>query len=144
MPDFAPVPCGTIVFRAILSKDWITNDTEVHWLSFQLREDDDGKISLLISPEAAEVHFGRPTFGNISVHVGRVKDIPVENGSLNVEQDKPDHFSLIGLPNFWNVTENSKRKALKSVVKNLCEDIAEKASRIHNLSELYNEAKKLN
>ncbi len=41
------------------------------------------------------------------------------------------------MPDFWIEEDKAKRKVLKNKVKNFCEDIAEKASKIHNLSELY-------
>jgi hypothetical protein len=137
MVTYETLPCGTIVFRAILNKDWVIGDKSVHWLAFQLREEDKGKVSLLMTTQASEEHFSKPTYGNISVHVGRLRDIVIEGEKLGIEQDQETHASIIGLPNFWLEEDTKKRKILKNKVKNFCEDISEKASRIYELSELY-------
>jgi len=138
MAAYQRLPCGTILFRAILHKDWIRDANQIDWLAFQLRKEDKGKVSLFTTIEAIQEELPKPTYGNISVHVGRVRDISVDGDKLDVEQDRDVHVSIVGMPDFWiEEDDKRKRKVLKNKVKNFCEDIAEKASRIHNLSELY-------
>lgn len=139
MAIYERLPCGTILFRAILHKDWIIDGNQIHWLAFYLREDDKGKISLFTSIEASQKELPRPTYGNISVHVGKVRDISIDGETLDVEQDRDVHASIVGMTDFWLEQDKKKRKFLKNKVRNFCEDIAEKASRIYNFSELHPE-----
>jgi hypothetical protein len=98
IPD--PLPCQTIVFRALRSKSWI--DEANHRATadaFRRRSrenggDDDGLSVNLRSIEACRAAL-KKCQGVVSLHVGRVRDIGLE---VRSDPEDADHALIVGLP----------------------------------------------
>jgi hypothetical protein len=95
-----PLPCQTIVFRAIRSKSWI--DEVNHRATadaFRRRSrenggDDDGLSVNLGSVEACRAVL-KKCQGVVSLHVGRVRDIGLD---VRSDPEDADHALIVGLP----------------------------------------------
>jgi len=95
-----PLPCQTIVFRALRSKSWI--DEENHRATadaFRRRSrenggDDDGLSLNRRSAEACRAVL-KKCQGVVSLHVGRVRDIGLD---VRIDPQDPDHALIIGQP----------------------------------------------
>ncbi len=94
---FAPLSCNEIVYRALMKKNWMSEDTgQVRPGAFFLRKHraETGlsvNISTVCSPQDCAERFRCKAVA--SLHVGRIRDL-----GLDVVQDKPDHANIIGLP----------------------------------------------
>jgi hypothetical protein len=97
MREFEPLPEDAIVYRSILRKQWINEDTgKVKADAYFLRANDINGLSVNLasecSPEQCAENF-RQCYGVASLEVGSVREI-----GLNVEQDKVNHANIMGLP----------------------------------------------
>jgi hypothetical protein len=107
------LPCSTIVYRALLSKDWLDPDTgEVTENAYLLRDyRNETKLSVKIAEictaEKCKSQFS-PCFGVASLHVGRIRDI-----GLDVVADRDDHASIIGLPSKKHDPDRAEQLASK-------------------------------
>lgn len=96
--EFGALPCSAIVYRALLKKQWINEDTgKVKADAYFLREKEkytglSVNIAKTCSPQQCAEGF-RKCFGVTSLHVRRIRDI-----GLDVVQDTSDHASIINLP----------------------------------------------
>ncbi|MBD0263955.1 MAG: hypothetical protein ICV78_14865 [Tolypothrix sp. Co-bin9] len=97
-PKSEPLPCNAIVYRVLLKKRWINEDTQrVDAGAYFLREKEkDTGLSVNIaascSPQQCTEKFDK-CFGVASLHVGRIREL-----GLDVVADKPDHAYIKGLP----------------------------------------------
>lgn len=96
--EFEPLSCSAIVYRALLRKQWIDEDTgRVKADAYFLRKsrNEQGlsvRIASVCSPEQCAASF-KNCYGVASLHVGRVRDL-----GLDVVPDSPSHANIIGLP----------------------------------------------
>lgn len=96
--EIEPLACGSIVYRVLLKKRWLNEDTgDVDAGAYLLREKEkDSGLSVFIatavSPQECADRFDR-CFGVASLHVGRIRDI-----GLDVVPDKVNHACITGLP----------------------------------------------
>src|SRR5438445_149374 len=100
--SFPPLPCSTIVYRAMLRRQWIEKRTNrITSAAFikrpRERGGDDAGLSVGIANrctlEAFRCGF-TACYGVTTLHVGRIRDID----ELDVEQDEPAHANITGLP----------------------------------------------
>jgi hypothetical protein len=96
MNQFKQLLADSVVYRAILRKQWIDEDTgKVKADAYFLRATESGlsvNIASACSPQQCAQLF-RKCYGIASIEVGRVREI-----GLDVEQDSPNHANIIGLP----------------------------------------------
>ncbi|WYL98011.2 MAG: hypothetical protein HEQ35_26125 [Gloeotrichia echinulata IR180] len=96
MSEFEPLPPDTVVYRALLRKQWIDEDTgRVKADAYFLRASEPGlsvNIASVCSPEQCAGLF-RKCYGVASLEVGRVREI-----GLDVEQDSRNHANIVGVP----------------------------------------------
>jgi hypothetical protein len=96
MREFEPLPEDAIVYRSILRKQWINEDTgKVKADAYFLRANEIGlsvNLASECSPEQCAENF-RQCYGVASLEVASVREI-----GLNVEQDKVNHANIMGLP----------------------------------------------
>ena len=96
MSQFEPLSEDAIVYRAILRKQWIDEDTgRVKADAYFLRTNEYGlsvNLASACSPEQCAGLF-RKCYGVASLEVGRVREI-----GLDVEQDSTNHANIIRLP----------------------------------------------
>jgi hypothetical protein len=96
MTEFEALPGDAVVYRALLRKQWIDEDTgRVKADAYFLRVSEPGlsvNIASVCSPEQCARLF-RKCYGVASLEVGRVREI-----GLDVEQDSPNHANIVGLP----------------------------------------------
>lgn len=96
--EFEPLPCSAIVYRALLRKQWIDEDTgTVKARAYFLRQEKNEqglsvRIASACSPKQCAARFTN-CYGVASLHVGRIRDL-----GLNVVPDSPSHANIIGLP----------------------------------------------
>ncbi len=94
---FAPLPSDAIVYRALIKKRWVNEDTsEVLPDAFFLRKDkcETGvsvNIAAVCSPEDCAARFKCKFVASLQVET--VRDL-----GLDVVQDKPNHANINGLP----------------------------------------------
>jgi hypothetical protein len=108
-----PLPCDTIVYRALLRPEWINEDTKkVSDQAYYLRKLEQGiengisvNIAKLCSPEMCARRFNK-CIGVASLHVGKIREI-----DLDVIVDQGDHALIIGLPFKDNALKQAKRLA---------------------------------
>ncbi len=92
---FAPLPCNSLVYRA-LKKKWVNEDTgEILADAFFLRKDigETGvsvNIASVCSPQDCAARFKRKFVA--SLHVGNVRNL-----GLDIIQDMPNHANITGL-----------------------------------------------
>jgi hypothetical protein len=96
MNQFEPLSADNIVYRAILRKQWIDEDTgRVKADAYFLRTNEFGlsvNLASVCFPEQCARLF-RKCYGIASLEVGRVREI-----GLDVEQDSLNHANITGLP----------------------------------------------
>ena len=95
---FHPLSCPTIIYRAILRKNWIDkHNNRVTSAPFFRRpsKDIDGlSVHIAGSCSLEEIYASfNQCFGVVSLHVGHIRDI-----GLDVSQDSISHANIIGLP----------------------------------------------
>lgn len=95
---FGSLPCNAIVYRALLKKQWINEDTgRVKADAYFLREKEKSTgLSVNIAKTCSHqqcVEGFRKCFGVTSLHVGHIRDI-----GLDVVQDTSAHANIIKLP----------------------------------------------
>jgi hypothetical protein len=96
--DYLPLPCDTIVYRALSKKKWINEDTgEVLADAFVRRKDRQEigisvNIATAITPAECASKFNRCN-AVASLHVSCVRDL-----GLDIIQNKPTHANIVGLP----------------------------------------------
>jgi hypothetical protein len=95
--EFSPLPSDAIVYRAIIKKRWVIEDTgEILLDAFFLRKEKSEtgvsvNIATVCSPEDCAARFKCKFVA--SLQVGTVRDL-----GLDVVQDKPNHANINGLP----------------------------------------------
>ncbi|NJL11152.1 MAG: hypothetical protein HC908_16050 [Calothrix sp. SM1_7_51] len=96
MTEFESLRGDVVVYRALLRKQWIDEDTgRVKADAYFLRALEPGlsvNIASVCSPEQCARLF-RKCYGVASLEVGRIREI-----GLDVEQDSPNHANIVGLP----------------------------------------------
>src|SRR5205823_3038198 len=105
-PAISPPPCGTIVFRLLLKRDWIDPDGGgPQPAAFYRRILPDGRpaedgLSVFIadkcSVDEARAKLDRVR-GVASLHVGRIRDLP-ENLDVVPDSDDEQHAEIRGMP----------------------------------------------
>ncbi len=109
MSQFKPLPEDVVVYRALLRKQWIDEDTfRVKADAYFLRASEPGlsvNIASACSPEQCAALF-RKCYGVASLQVGRVREI-----GLDVEQDSANHANITGLPYREDNLEEAERLA---------------------------------
>ena len=96
--ELEPLPCSAIVYRALLRKRWIDQDTgKVKADAYFLREKEKNvglsvSIARTCSPQQCAKKFYQ-CFGVASLNVGRIRDI-----GLDVVPDSLNHANITGLP----------------------------------------------
>jgi hypothetical protein len=96
--EFEPLPNTAIVYRALLRKQWIDEDTgKVTFDAYFLRKDKNElglsvRIASACTAEQCAAKF-RNCYGVASLNVGRIRDL-----GLDVVPDSPSHANIIGLP----------------------------------------------
>lgn len=97
MTEFEPLPADAIVYRALLRKQWIDEDTgRVKADAYFLRANEPSlsvNLANVCSPQECAELF-RKCYGVASLEVRDVREI-----GLDVEQDSLNHGNMIGLPN---------------------------------------------
>jgi hypothetical protein len=95
MRQFEPLSEDAVVYRAILRKQWINEDTgRVKSDAYFLRPHESGlsvNLASVYSPEQCAGLF-RKCYGIASLKVGRIREI-----GLDVEQDSVTHANIIRL-----------------------------------------------
>lgn len=95
---FDPLPDSAIVYRALLRKNWIDENTvRVKADAYFLRKDKNEqglsvRIASVCSPDECAARF-RNCYGVASLNVGCIRDI-----GLDVVPDSSSHANIIGLP----------------------------------------------
>jgi hypothetical protein len=96
MSNWEPLPDDTIVYRALLRKQWIDEDTgRVKADAYFLRTNESGlsvNIASVCSPEQCAGSF-RKCYGVASLQTGAIREI-----GLDVDRDSIDHANIVGLP----------------------------------------------
>ena len=96
--ELEPLPYSEIVYRALLRRQWINEDTRmVKADAYLLREKEKNtglsvNIARTCSAEQCAKGFHK-CFGVASLQVGYIRDI-----GLDVVPDSPTHANIIGLP----------------------------------------------
>jgi hypothetical protein len=90
------LPCSSIVYRAMLKKQWIDPVSGTILPAAFIRrpppQDDDGLSLNMESPISCVSGF-KKTFGVASLHVGRIRDL-----GLNVMVDEMPHANIVDVP----------------------------------------------
>lgn len=96
LSQFGALPANSIVYRAILRKQWLDEDTgKVKADAYFLRANErelSVNLASMCSPEQCARLF-RKCYGIASLEVGRVREI-----GLDVEQDSVNHANITWLP----------------------------------------------
>jgi hypothetical protein len=96
MSQFEPLPEEAIIYRSLLRKQWINEDTgKVKADAYFLRANEPGlsvNLASACSPQQCADLF-RKCYGVASLEVKDVREI-----GLNVEQDSNNHANVVGLP----------------------------------------------
>jgi hypothetical protein len=107
--EFEPLSCSSIIYRALLRKGWIDQDTRrVKADAYFLRDSEAGlsvNIAQVCSPERCAKPF-KNCFGVASLHVGRVRDL-----GLDVVRDSRIHANITGLPHRADELAEAERLA---------------------------------
>ena len=94
--QFEPLPENAIVYRSMLRKQWIDEDTgRVKADAYFLRANEPGlsvNLASTCSPQQCAEMF-RKCYGVASLQVGDVREI-----GLDIEQDSVNHANVVGLP----------------------------------------------
>ncbi len=98
LTQFDPLPDQAILYRALLRKQWIDEDTgRVKADAYFLRAGDRGlsvNLASACSPAQCAELF-RKCYGVASLEVRNVREI-----ALDAEQDSANHAHIVGLP-YW-------------------------------------------
>lgn len=92
------MPCSAIVYRALLRRQWIDEETEkIERSAYFLRKNKNEqglsvRIASACTPQRFAAQF-RNCYGVVSLHVGRIRDL-----GLDVVPDSPSHAQIVGLP----------------------------------------------
>jgi hypothetical protein len=109
MSQFERLLGDSIIYRAILRKQWIDEDTgRVKADAYFLRASEYGlsvNIASACSPQQCAELF-RKCYGIASLEIGRVREL-----GLDVEQDSPNHANIVGLPYQENNLAEAERLA---------------------------------
>jgi hypothetical protein len=96
MRQFEPLPDNAIVYRSMLRKQWIDEDTgRVKADAYFLRANEPGlsvNLASTCSPQQCAEMF-RKCYGVASLSVGDVREL-----GLDIEQDSVNHANVVGLP----------------------------------------------
>jgi hypothetical protein len=96
MSKFAALSAGAIVYRSLLRKQWINEDTgHVTADAYFLRPNEPGlsvNLADVCTPEECARCF-RKCYGVASLEVGAVREV-----GLDVVQDSGNHANILGLP----------------------------------------------
>ena len=96
MKQFEPLLEDAIVYRSLLRKQWINEDTgRVKADAYFLRANETGlsvNLASSCSPQQCAEMF-RKCYGVASLEVGDVREV-----GLDVEQDSVNHANVVGLP----------------------------------------------
>ncbi|PSB30797.1 hypothetical protein C7B82_08265 [Stenomitos frigidus ULC18] len=96
MRQFDPLPDNAIVYRTLLRKQWIDEDTgRVKADAYFLRVNEHGlsvNLASACSPQQCAELF-RKCYGVASLKVKGVREV-----GLDVEQDSVNHANVVGLP----------------------------------------------
>lgn len=96
MSQFELLANDAIIYRALLRKQWIDEDTfRVKADAYFLRAGEPGlsvNLASVCSPEQCARLF-RKCYGVASLEVGRVREI-----GLDIQQDSDNHANIVGLP----------------------------------------------
>jgi hypothetical protein len=96
MKQFEPLPKDAIVYRSLLRKQWINEDTgRVKADAYFLRANETGlsvNLASRCSPQQCAKMF-RKCYGVASLEVGDVREV-----GLDIEQDSVNHANVVGLP----------------------------------------------
>ncbi len=131
----APLPCSTILFRAIVINGGTRADGRIKWQAFKRMLKDADGVSLFVSPETASAVFDEPVKGLMSVHVGRVRDASDEAGSLDVVQDSKTHALITGIPYPYDCENDDERLEMEGRMTSLCNKLAKTAARLIPISD---------
>jgi hypothetical protein len=136
MPPFRSPDCSVVVFRSVLFEKWIQRKKNatmpsLRWQAFKrLQKDTDG-VTIWFDKESSSKELENPTFGDISIHVGRVRDCSTTSDNLDVVQDSSNHGFIDGIPYVWNLPEGSpERMDLERRMMDCCREIVVKAARL--------------
>ena len=96
MKPFEPLPDDAIVYRSLLRKQWINEDTgRVKADAYFLRVNERGlsvNLASMCSPKQCASFF-RKCYGVASLEVEGIRNV-----GLDVEQDSVNHANIVGLP----------------------------------------------
>jgi hypothetical protein len=96
MSQFEPLPEEAIVYRSLLRKQWIDEDTgRIKADAYFLRSNEPGlsvNLASAYSPKQCAALF-RKCYGVASLEVGNVRQF-----GLDVEKDSASHANIVGLP----------------------------------------------
>ncbi len=96
MSQFEALPEDAIVYRSLLRKQWINEDTgKVKADAYFLRANEPG-LSVNLASECSPqqcANLFRKCYGVASLEVSDVREI-----GLNVKQDSKNHANIVGLP----------------------------------------------
>ncbi|MEH2113032.1 hypothetical protein [Nostoc sp.] len=109
MSQFRSLPKDAVIYRALLRKQWVDEDTgRVKADAYFLRALESGlsvNLATVCSPEQCAGLF-RKCYGIASLEVGDVRKI-----GLDVEQDSANHANIIGLPHREDYLAEAERLA---------------------------------
>jgi hypothetical protein len=123
MRNYEPLPREAIVYRSMLRKQWINEDTgKVKADAYFLRANEQGlsvNLASECSPEQCAGFF-RQCYGVASLEVGGVRKI-----GLDVEQDSVNHANITGLP--YKEDNLAEAERLAGLLANLSQLVLQKA-----------------
>lgn len=106
---YEALPESAIVYRALLRKKWIDEETgRVEFDAYLLRPNETGlsvRIASACSPEQCAAQF-RNCYGVASLQVGRIRELVLE-----VVPDSASHANIIGLPTVEDDRDRAERLA---------------------------------
>lgn len=115
--EFEPLPDSAIVYRALLRKQWVDEDTKkVSLDAYYLRKkkNETGlsvRIASVCSPEECAAKF-RNCYGVASIEVGPIREL-----GLDVVPDSPSHAQIVGLT--YREDNRSRADRLAELLANL-------------------------
>lgn len=126
--SFPTLPCGTILFRAVLYHNHIKKG-KIKWQAFKRREADSDGLSTGLT-EAAALSELQDVAGVVTLHVGYIRDIVDGEVRLDVIQDEELHALIIGLPYLHDIADSNERNRQEDIEQRLCKQIRDKAARL--------------
>ena len=102
-PEFQPLPCPYVVFRAAGNKRSINAETgKLSSAAFiRVPEKDEDGISVYLGEVDTCIKASqqlKKTYAVGSLHVGHIRSIPTEGPRLDIVQDANDHGLILGVP----------------------------------------------